>query len=74
MLEIFSIRSNEHISHEQSMIGTRADNADLDSVFLIPSCKTIDDVDSISRVQVVDSTFSVDSPYLIETKLVSVTP
>jgi hypothetical protein len=65
MLKIFPIRSDEHITHEESMIGTGADNADLYSVLLVPSCETVDDVDAVSCVQVVNSSLSVDSPDLL---------
>lgn len=46
------------------MVGTRADNSDVDSVTLIPTSIAIDDVDSIPCVQVINSTFSVNFPYL----------
>jgi hypothetical protein len=46
------------------MVGTRANNADLDSVALIPSCEAVDNVDSVSCVQVVNGTFAVDLPNL----------
>lgn len=64
MLKIFAVRSNKHVPHEQSMVGTRADNPDLDLVFLVPSCKSVDNVDAVSCVQIIDSTFTVDPPYL----------
>lgn len=66
MLQFFSLRSDEHIAHEERMVGTRADDADLDLVFLVPSCETVHNVNSISRVQVVNGTFAVDSPDLIK--------
>ena len=65
VLEIFSIRSNKHISHEESMIGTSADNPDPDSVLLVPSCKPINNVDPISGVQVVNCSLAVNSPDLL---------
>jgi len=46
------------------MVGAGADNAHLDSVALIPSCEAVDDVDSVSGVQIVNGTFSVDLPDL----------
>jgi hypothetical protein len=70
VLEIFSIRSNKHISHEESMIGASADNPDSDSVLLVPSCKPINNVDPISGVQVVNCSLAVNSPDLFR-KMIS---
>jgi len=64
MLQFFSIRTNEHISHKESVVGTSANDSNLDPVFFIPSCKAVDDINAISCVQVINSTFSVNSPYL----------
>lgn len=47
------------------MIGTGADDADIDPIPLIPSGKAIDDIDSGPGVEVVDSAFSVDFPNLV---------
>jgi hypothetical protein len=69
VLEIFSVRSNKHISHEESMIGTSADNSDSDSVLLVPSGKPIDNVDPISGVQVVNCSLAVNSPDLLIKRL-----
>lgn len=66
VLKILAIRSDEHISHEKSVIGTSANDSDLDLVFLVPSCEAVYDVDTVSSVQVIDGTFSVDSPDLFE--------
>ena len=64
MLELLARRADKHIAHEQSMICTRADHADVDPVALVPSCETVDHVDSAPCVEVVDSTFSVNLPDL----------
>ena len=63
-LELFPIRSYEHISHEQGMIGTGADDSNIDSVSLIPASEAIDDINSIPGVEIVDSAFSDNSPDL----------
>jgi len=63
MLKIFPVRSDKHISHEKCMVGTSAYNPDLDLVFLVPSCKAIDDIDTI--VQVIDCSLTINSPDLI---------
>ena len=65
VLEIFTIRSDKHVTHEESMIGTGADDPDLDPVLLIPSCEAVYNVDTISSVEIVDGTFTVDSPDLM---------
>jgi hypothetical protein len=46
------------------MVGAGANNSDADTVLLIPASETIDDVDTASGVEVVDSTFAVDLPDL----------
>lgn len=64
MLELFPRRSDEHVAHEQSVIGARADDSDIDPVALVPSRVAVDDIDAVSGVQIVDSTFTVDLPDL----------
>lgn len=64
VFEVFWVRANKHVTHEKSMVGTSADDADLDTVFLVPSRKTVDNVNAISGVEVVNGTFTVDSPNL----------
>ena len=46
------------------MVGARADNADADTVALIPASESIDNVDAVSSVEVVDSTLTVNTPNL----------
>jgi hypothetical protein len=46
------------------MVGTRADDTDLDAVLLVPAGVAIDDVDAVAGVEVIDSTFAVDFPDL----------
>lgn len=48
------------------MVGSCANNANIDPVPLIPSGETVDDIDTIPCVQVVDSAFPVDFPDLSE--------
>jgi len=57
---------DKHVPHEESMVGTSANNTDVDPVAFIPSCKSINDVNAATGVQVIDGTFSVDSPNLHE--------
>jgi len=46
------------------MVGTGADDSNIDPVSLIPASEAIDNVDSIPGVEIVDGAFSVDSPDL----------
>jgi hypothetical protein len=46
------------------MVGTSTNDPDPDSVLLIPSSKAVYNIDTISGVEVVDGTFTVDSPNL----------
>jgi hypothetical protein len=46
------------------MVGTSADDTDVDAVALVPAGKAINDVDTIPSVEIVDCTLSVDSPDL----------
>ena len=64
MLQLFSAGSDEHISHEESMVGTGADHADVNSVLLIPAGISVYHVDSVAGVKVVDGSFAVDLPDL----------
>ena len=64
MLEIFRVRADEHVAHEKGMIGSGADHPNLDPIFLVPSRKTIHYVDSISGVEIIDSTLAINSPDL----------
>jgi hypothetical protein len=65
MLKILWIWADEHVTHEKSVVGASADDADLDLVLLVPSCESVNDVDAIPGVQVVDGTLAVDSPNLL---------
>jgi hypothetical protein len=48
------------------MVGTGADNSDVDAVPLVPAGVAINDVDSVPGVEVVDGTFSIDLPDLFD--------
>lgn len=47
------------------MIGSGADDPNLDPVLLVPSSKSVYDIDAISGVQVVNGSFAVDLPNLL---------
>ena len=57
-------RTDEHVAHEERMVSTSANNTDLDPVALIPAGETVDDVDTVAGVEVVDGTLAVNSPDL----------
>jgi hypothetical protein len=64
VLQLLAARPDEHVAHEESMVGTSADNTDVDAVTLVPAGETIDNVDTVAGVEVVDSTLAVDTPHL----------
>lgn len=64
VLELRSLRADKHVAHEQGVVGTRADDADLDLVLLVPSCVTVDNVDAVPCVEVVNGSLAVDLPDL----------
>lgn len=49
------------------MVGPGANNTDANAVTLVPASISIDDIDAVSCVQVIDSTLTVDTPDLEET-------
>jgi hypothetical protein len=51
------------------VVCSSTDNANVDSVTLVPSSKAIDDINAVSCVQIVDSSFSVDFPDLLHVPL-----
>jgi hypothetical protein len=46
--------------HEKCVVCSAANYSNFDSVFRIPACKSIKDVDVISSVEVINSSLSVD--------------
>ena len=46
------------------MVCSGADDSNIDTISLIPSSKAINNIDSVSGVQIVDSAFPVDLPDL----------
>jgi hypothetical protein len=71
MFEVFAFRADKHVTHEESMVGTSTNDSDLNSVFLVPASKSIDNIDAVPGVQVINGTFSVDSPNLNEKTQIS---
>lgn len=46
------------------MVGSSADNANTDPISFIPASVAINNIDSVSSIQIIDGTLSVDPPYL----------
>ena len=64
VLEFLTAWADQHVAHEESVVSTSADNANADAVALIPAGVTIDDIDAVAGVEVVDSTLTIDTPDL----------
>lgn len=55
-------RTNKHVSHEETVVGSSTDDSNFDSVARIPTGITIEDVNSSAGVEVVDGSLTVDLP------------
>lgn len=64
VLELGPRWSDEHVAHEEGMVGTSANNTNVDAVAGVPAGETVDDVDAVAGVEVVNGTLAVNSPYL----------
>ncbi len=64
MLQLFPRWPDEHVAHEERMIGSSTDNSHTDPVSLIPTGISVNDIDSVAGIQIVDRAFSVDPPDL----------
>lgn len=64
VLELLARWPDKHVVHEECMVGTSADDTDVDPVALIPAGVAINDINAVPGVEVVDGTFSVDAPDL----------
>ena len=59
-LDLLGARANEHLFHEQGVIGPGADDSDLDLIKRVPTAPTVNDEEVGSTVEVVDGPLSVD--------------
>lgn len=64
VLKLLAGRADEHVSHEEGMVGASADDTDADSVLFVPASIAVNDIDAVAGVEVVDGTLSVDFPDL----------
>ena len=71
MLELLVRWANEHIAHEESMIGAGADDSNVDPVSFIPAGEAIDDIYSVPGIQIVNGALSVDFPHLQKSSLLA---
>lgn len=60
VFEFFLSRADQHIAHEQNMIGTRRNHTNLFAILWIPTSKAVKDIQTRMRVEIIDGTFSVD--------------
>ena len=60
VFELLRRWSDQHVVHEQGVVGSGSDDSDLDSVLRIPTGEAVKDVDVLTGVQVVDGSFTVD--------------
>jgi len=51
--------------HEQGVIGTRADHANRGAIFLVPAGESVDDVQLLPGVEIVDGAFAIDLKSLL---------
>jgi hypothetical protein len=65
VLELLTRRADEHVPHEQGMVGAGADDTDANTVLFVPAGVTIDDVDAVAGVEVINGTLAVDLPDLV---------
>ena len=52
-LKLFFSRFDEHVGHEKGVVGPCADDSDTDSFFQVEASVTVDDVESLSGVEIV---------------------
>ena len=57
-LKLLCVRADEHVVHEQRVIGPAGNDSNLDPVFRIPTGKAAINVNPFSDVQIVDRPFS----------------
>jgi hypothetical protein len=64
VFKLFPRGSDQHVAHEESMVGASAHHADAYPVALVPASVSINDIDAVSGVEVINGTFTVDAPDL----------
>ena len=46
------------------MVGSSTDDSNIDTIFFVPTGKTIDDINPVPSIQIIDSSFPVNFPDL----------
>jgi hypothetical protein len=64
VLQVLSRRADQHITHEEGMVGASTHDTDAYPVTLVPAGKSIDDIDAVPGVEVVNGALAVDAPDL----------
>jgi len=64
VLQLISRRPDQHVAHKESVIGASAHHAYTYPVAFVPAGVAIDDVDTVPGVEVINGTFTIDTPYL----------
>eukprot|EP00967_Tisochrysis_lutea_P157851 scaffold321349_cov30-Tisochrysis_lutea.AAC.2 len=58
-------RHHEHVAHEEGVVGEGTDNADADAVARVPARVSVDHINPVLGVEVVDGSLSVDHVRLL---------
>ena len=64
VVQFFPRWADEHVSHEQGMVGSGADNSNIDPIAFVPAGITVNHINTVSGVQIINCTFPVDFPHL----------
>ncbi len=60
VLKFFSSGTDQHVVHEESVVSSSADDTDLDTVLGVRSGISVKDIKTLTSVEVIDGTFTVD--------------
>ena len=63
--QFFGRGPNEHVAHEQRMVSPRANHAHFDPIARIPTGESVDHVQLLARVQIIDRALAVDDEHLL---------
>jgi hypothetical protein len=66
VLQLLPRGPDQHVAHEEGMVRASANHSYAYPVALIPASESIDDVDAVPGVEIVDGTLTVDAPDLVE--------
>jgi hypothetical protein len=72
--QLLGSRADQHVAHEQRVVGTLADDAHLDAVVLVPAGEAVDHVELVAGAEVVDSAATRDVEHPVLQADVDITP